>query len=78
MQGAASSYVYRVNANGVVENVSVQAGLTTKDGGWIIDSGLDAGDKVVVSGVMKLRPGMQVEPIVVNSKAPAAEKAVVE
>lgn len=78
MQGAASSYVYRVNANGVVENVSVQAGLTTKDGGWIIDSGLDAGDKVVVSGVMKLRPGMQAEPIVVNSKAPAAEKAVVE
>ena len=62
MQGANGAYVYRVNANNVVESVNVQTGLSTKDGGWIIDNGLQAGDKIIVSGLMKIRPGMTVNP----------------
>ena len=61
IQGSDSAYVYRVNPQGVVESVNVQTGLTTKDGGWIIDSGLNPGDVVVTSGVMKIRPGMTVK-----------------
>ena len=54
-------FSYRVNPQGVVESVNVQTGLTTKEGGWIIDSGLNPGDVVVTSGVMKIRPGMTVK-----------------
>jgi len=61
MQASNGAYLYRVNAEGRVESVSVRTGLTTKDGGWIIDEGLKAGDKVIVSGTMKLRPGMAVQ-----------------
>lgn len=68
MQGANGSVVYRVNPQGIVEAVNVQTGLTTKDGGWIIDEGLKPGDEVVASGLMKIRPGMQVKPQVVNVK----------
>ncbi len=63
MQGANGSYVYRVNEKNMVESVNVQTGMIDKSsGGWIVDNGLKAGDKVVLSGVMKLRPGMTVEP----------------
>ena len=61
MQASSGSYVYIVNAQGRVESVNVRTGLTTKDGGWIIDEGLKAGDNVIVSDMMKLRPGMSVQ-----------------
>jgi membrane fusion protein (multidrug efflux system) len=49
---------------------------------WVVDSGLAAGDRVVVEGIGKLRPGTQVKPIVsapassppVAAPAPAAPK----
>ncbi|MBQ8785031.1 MAG: efflux RND transporter periplasmic adaptor subunit [Alphaproteobacteria bacterium] len=64
MQEANGSYVYRVGENNVLESVSVKTGLTTPNGEWIIDEGLKAGDKVVVAGLLKLRPGMNVNPVV--------------
>lgn len=74
MQGANGSYVYRVNDKNMIESVNVQTGMIDSNGGWIIDNGLKAGDKVVISGVMKLRPGMTVDPQVVNGVvAEAAE-----
>lgn len=69
MQASDGAFVYRVNEQGVVESVSVQTGLTTKDGGWIIDSGLKPGDVVIVSGVMKIRPGMTVKPQLIADEA---------
>ena len=62
MQSSSGSFVYRVNDNGLVELVSVIPGLTTKDGGWIIDEGLKEGDMIVSGSIMKLRPGMKVNP----------------
>lgn len=74
MQQANSASVYRVNPQGIVENVNVHTGLTTKEGGWIIDSGLNPGDVVITSGVMKIRPGMKVNVSLQNAdKAPVAE-----
>lgn len=75
MQGANGSYVYIVNAQNVVESVNIQTGLMTKEGGWIVDSGLKAGDRVVVSNLMKIRPGMTVAPQMVQ---PSAQKVTVE
>lgn len=69
MQASDGAFVYRVNEKGVVESVSVQTGLMTKDGGWIIDSGLKPGDVVIVSGVMKIRPGMTVKPQLIADEA---------
>lgn len=62
MQGANGSYVYRANKDNIVEAVSVKTGLTTQDKGWIIDEGLNPGDKVITSDLLKLRVGMQVAP----------------
>ena len=67
MQGAEGAFVYKVNAQNIIESVSVRPGLTTKDGQWIIDEGLNQGDLVVISGVMKLRSGMKVDPQIVNA-----------
>ena len=63
MQGASGSFVYRVNADNVVEMVSVRTGIMTKNGGWIIDDGLEAGDKIIVGDLMKMRPGIKVNPV---------------
>lgn len=63
MQGSKGSYVYKVNDKNQVEMVNVTTGIATPDGGWIIDSGLNEGDKVVVNNLMKIRSGMTVNPI---------------
>lgn len=76
MQGANGAYVYRVNAHNIVEMVSVHTGLTTREGGWIIDTGLNPGDLVIVSGMMKMRPGMTVEPKIVASKVQGTDSPV--
>jgi membrane fusion protein (multidrug efflux system) len=51
---------------------------------WIIDQGLNPGDKVIVEGVQKVRPGMTVKPTVVEvtdtpspAPLPSAPKAAV-
>lgn len=63
MQGANGSFVYRVKADDTVEMVTVRTGVMTKDNGWIIDDGLQAGDNVIVGDLMKLRPGIKVNPV---------------
>lgn len=63
MQGASGSFVYRVKADDTVEMVNVRTGIMTENGGWIIDDGLTAGDKVIVGDLMKMRPGIKVNPV---------------
>lgn len=46
-----------------------------KDALWVIASGLKAGDRVVVEGLQKIRPGMQVQPKVVLIEEKGAEPA---
>ena len=60
MQGANGSYVYRVNAENKVETVNVRTGLMTQDNNWIIEEGLNAGDKIITKGLVKVRPDMEV------------------
>lgn len=62
MQGANGAYVYRVNPQNIVEMVSINTGLSTENGGWIVDTGLKKGDKIIISNLMKIRPGMTVTP----------------
>jgi membrane fusion protein (multidrug efflux system) len=57
-----------VHENGQVQERQVQAGLRTADSVQIA-SGLKAGEEVVTSGVLQLRPGMRVKTRPVQRKA---------
>ncbi|MCD6679814.1 MAG: efflux RND transporter periplasmic adaptor subunit [Burkholderiaceae bacterium] len=66
-KGNASAMV--VTADNKVEARAVQASRTIGDR-WLIDSGLAPGDRVVVEGLQKIRPGAVVQP----TEKPATEK----
>ncbi len=55
-----STFVYAIKPDQTVESRNVVAGLTEGDD-TVIQSGLAAGDRVVIDGVDKLRPGMKVD-----------------
>jgi membrane fusion protein (multidrug efflux system) len=63
----AGAYVYVVNDKNVVEQKRVKVG-TARDGLLAIDQGLKGGDKVIIQGQQRVRPGMTVAP----SDAPPA------
>lgn len=62
-------------ATNIVSSQSVQIGEAVGTD-WVIESGLKAGDRVILNGLQKVRPGMPVSPILVPypeeaSNAPA-------
>ena len=61
-----------VNAQNVVEQRPVVVSRTIGDQ-WLVESGLAAGDRVVVEGLQKIAPGAQVE---VTAELPAATPPV--
>ena len=54
-------YVFTVNDKNVVEQRPIKTGAA-RDGMTGVESGLKAGDKVIVQGQQKVRPGMTVNP----------------
>jgi membrane fusion protein (multidrug efflux system) len=48
-----------VGADGKVEQRAVQVSRTVGDQ-WLVDGGLAAGDRVIVEGLQKVRPGADV------------------
>lgn len=58
-QVGSRSYVYRVLPDGTVEQANVEIGARRRGEVEIVD-GLAAGDRIVVDGIVKLRPGAQV------------------
>lgn len=71
MSSVASKYVYVVDAQNKIVNKSVQVGVEQGKDIVVLD-GLEAGERVVVNGLQKVRPGQEV---IVDS--PAAAKAPV-
>jgi membrane fusion protein (multidrug efflux system) len=59
LEGPQGKFVYVVNAESKVEARPVEAGEWSGEQ-WIISKGLNAGDRVVTDGVMKLGPGAPV------------------
>ena len=59
LEGPQGKFVYLVNAESKVELRPVTVGEWRGDD-WIIDSGLKAGDKVIVAGLLKIGPGASV------------------
>ncbi|WP_416907426.1 MAG: efflux RND transporter periplasmic adaptor subunit [Polymorphobacter sp.] len=61
-------FVMVVGADNVAEQRRVQAGAHI-GGDWVIDDGLKPGERVIVEGLAKVRPGQPVQPL---GAAPAA------
>ncbi len=61
-RGADGSTVMIVNAEGKVAPRKVQADRAVGTE-WIVSSGLQAGDKVIVDGLQKIQPGAPVKPV---------------
>lgn len=59
VQVGRESFVFRVEADGTVEQVSVEAGVR-RDGKVEILEGLQVGQRIVIDGTGKLRPGVKV------------------
>ena len=70
LEGPKEKFVYIVNAESKVEPRPVQVGEWAGDG-WIIESGLKPGERVVVDGVMKIGPGAPVQVASTDGKAAA-------
>jgi membrane fusion protein (multidrug efflux system) len=73
LEGPNTKIVMVVNAQGVVEPRPVQVGDWSGED-WVITGGLNAGDKVIVDGVVKARPGLPVkitQPSAANPTNPA-------
>jgi membrane fusion protein (multidrug efflux system) len=64
-------FVYVVDEKGTAQPRPVEAGDWAGDN-WIVSKGLNAGDKVIVDGVMKLGPGAPVK--VAEPQKPAPQK----
>ncbi|MBJ7575018.1 efflux RND transporter periplasmic adaptor subunit [Luteimonas sp. MC1828] len=70
VQVGRDSFVYRVKADDTVEQVIV--GIGARDAGYAeVTSGLAAGDRIVVDGTGKLRPGLAVREAAPASATPA-------
>jgi membrane fusion protein (multidrug efflux system) len=71
MQGLGRQFVYVVGAGDTVVARDVQTGPWTGSL-WIIESGLSAGDRVVVEGTQKVAPGRVVKPVPVSDSTKSA------
>ena|SRR5436190_4243239 len=60
-----------VGAKDLVENRAVKLGALEGDS-WIVQSGLEPGERIVVDGLQKAAPGKPVKPIVASATPPAA------
>jgi membrane fusion protein, multidrug efflux system len=63
-----------VGPKDIVESRPVKVGPLEGDS-WIIESGLAAGDRVIVDGLQKARPGSPVKPVLASAAPPATPPA---
>jgi membrane fusion protein (multidrug efflux system) len=62
-----------VSGDDTVENRAVKAGAL-QGGSWSILDGLTAGERVIVEGLQKVRPGQKVRPVPATPPAPPASQ----
>lgn len=73
MQGPQGQFVYTINSTGNAEIRPVELSRQIESG-WIVSSGLRAGDKLVTEGVIKVRPGGPVTAAVTSASTNVAVK----
>jgi len=75
-QGLGRQFVYVVGIGDTVTAHDVKTG-SWSGSLWLIDSGLVAGDRVVVDGVQKVAPGRVVKPVLIVDSAAKKTSAAV-
>lgn len=60
-----SAYAYVINADNVIERRDVST-IYAVDNQWLINTGLEVGDKLLVEGTTKVGPGSEVAPVEVE------------
>lgn len=73
-QGPRGTFVYVVDKDGIARVRQVTTSQTV-NGRWVIEAGVDAGDKVIVDGLIKVRPDQPVKPVEGGAQQPAANTA---
>ncbi|TAJ37608.1 MAG: efflux RND transporter periplasmic adaptor subunit [Reyranella sp.] len=74
-QGPLGPFVYLVEADNVARARPVRLTRELSDG-WIVRKGLSAGDRIVVDGVIRVRPGNVVRPVPMAAPKTAVPAAV--
>ena len=76
LESPKGKFVYVVGADNKAEARPVEVGAWAEDG-WVINSGLKTGERVIVDGVMKIGPGAPVQVTVPGAEAekPAGKSA---
>jgi membrane fusion protein (multidrug efflux system) len=74
LEGPKGKFVYVVNAESKAEPRPVEVGDWADDA-WFINSGLKAGERVIVDGVMKIGPGAPVRVAAAETPAPKQGQA---
>ncbi|WP_408636971.1 efflux RND transporter periplasmic adaptor subunit [Pseudomonas aestuarii] len=73
-QGPRGTFVYVVDEQGIARMREVSTGRTSA-GRWVVESGISAGDRVIIEGLPKVRPDAPVKVAeAASSAAPAAAK----
>lgn len=73
IRGIDGASVLLVGPDGKVTSQPVETG-TVQDGKWIVSQGLKAGDRVIVEGLQKTKPGATVKPMPWHAASPADQK----
>jgi membrane fusion protein (multidrug efflux system) len=63
-------FVYVIDAENRLENRAITPGPRMEDS-WVVDAGLSPGERVVVEGLQRARPGIAVQPKPVGQEAPS-------
>ena len=74
-QGSKGPYAWVVNAQGQAEQRPIDLGPWSEESGWIVESGLRKGDRLIVNGSVGLRPGQPVSIVGIAGMQPLQEDA---
>jgi membrane fusion protein, multidrug efflux system len=72
-QGPQGASVFVVGAENTAEARPVQLGQRTA-AGFVVSDGLKPGEKVIVEGIIRVRPGAKVRPVPANTAPPAPQQ----
>lgn len=74
MENQEGRYLYVLDDQDLPRMVYIKTGGQTSDGKWIISSGVNAGDRIITSGIQKVMPGRPIKIINQEQTTPVKEK----
>ena len=63
MYEGSKKFVYKITENNMIKKSEIEIGVRNQ-GNLEVLSGLNEGDKIIADGLIKVRPGMKVKPII--------------